>query len=212
MITCAASLLPFALFHPIFWSSYITRSREGWGEGNSAEELQVMWLKCVCSSNSRVVVWEAWETGFIPSTALHLQVSWCLISELVSLKRHGGRTALQDLGCVRRTAVLVSVNPFAFIFICITLIAFITRSVSSHKLWIPGFPVCVGLAETDTHRNVWAALLVLAHGGLSSEVLNVFRHRLGANAGVGLVGCLERKFAKLVLLNKVWIYFLSSQF
>lgn len=168
-----------------------------------------MWLKCVCSSDSRVVVWEAWETGFVPSTVVCLQVTWCLISELVSLKRHGGRTGLQDHGC-GRTAVLVAVNPF--IFKCITLLAFIMRSVPSCKLWIPGFPVCIGLAETDIPRNVWAALLVLAHGGLSSEVLNVFWHRLAANAGVGLVGCRERKFAKLVLLNKVWIYFLSSQF
>lgn len=77
-----------------------------------------------------------------------------MISELVSLRRHGGRTGLQDLGCGRRTAVLVAVNPFAFIFTSITLLAFTMRSVPSCKLWIPGFPVCVRLAETDIHRNV----------------------------------------------------------
>lgn len=76
-----------------------------------------------------------------------------MIFELVSLKRHGGRTGLPDLG-YGRTAVLVAVTPFTFIFICITLLAFIMRSVPCHKLWIPGFPVWVGLAETDIHRNV----------------------------------------------------------
>lgn len=35
------------------------------------------------------------------------------MSELVSLRRHDGRTGLQDLGHSRRTTVFVTANPFA---------------------------------------------------------------------------------------------------